>query len=103
MLILGSTQISVEWRLARRAFGVIMSVVRISHAQAGGSPMTASLKPEVADPGRADRSLAQALRGYFDENGFGEDGGYSSAWVDFHLGPIPMPFPNTAARKRAVP
>jgi hypothetical protein len=65
--------------------------------------MTASLKPEVADPGRADRSLAQALRGYFDENGFGEDGGYSSAWVDFHLGPIPMPFPNTAARKRAVP
>jgi hypothetical protein len=39
---------------------------------------------------------------YFAANGFGADGGYASPWVDFKLGPIPMPFPNTAARVRAV-
>jgi hypothetical protein len=39
---------------------------------------------------------------YFAVNGFGADGGYSSPWVDFKLGPIPMPFPNTAGRVRAV-
>lgn len=48
-------------------------------------------------------SLGTALRTYFADNGFGEDGGYSDAWVDFHFGPIPYPFPNTAARRRAVP
>lgn len=47
--------------------------------------------------------LDRALRRYFDQNGFGEDGGYSAAWVDFDLGPIPFPFPNTPGRKRAVP
>lgn len=39
---------------------------------------------------------------YFAANGFGADGGYSSPWVDFKLGPIPMPFPNSAGRVRAV-
>jgi hypothetical protein len=39
---------------------------------------------------------------YFEVNGFGADGGYSDAWVDFKLGPVPMPFPNTASRVRAV-
>ncbi|APR86835.1 hypothetical protein A7982_12184 [Minicystis rosea] len=39
---------------------------------------------------------------YFEDNGFGPDGGYASPWVDFKLGPIPMPFPNTAGRVRAV-
>jgi hypothetical protein len=48
-------------------------------------------------------SLKDAVRLYFDENGFGPDGGYSSNWVDFKLGPIPCPIPNTDARKRAVP
>jgi len=47
-------------------------------------------------------SMGTALRGYFEDNGFGEDGGYGSAWVDFKLGPIPFPLPNTEARKRAV-
>jgi hypothetical protein len=54
---------------------------------------------------RADRdgaSLESALRDYFADNGFSGDGGYTDAWVDFHLGPIPFPFPNTASRKRAV-
>src|SRR5690349_999095 len=47
-------------------------------------------------------TLGEALRRYFDDNGFGEDGGYGAAWVDFMLGPIPFPFPNTDPRRRAV-
>jgi len=47
-------------------------------------------------------SLADARRLYFAENGFGVSGGYDDAWVDFKLGPIPFPFPNTAQRVRAV-
>lgn len=39
---------------------------------------------------------------YFQVNGFGESGGYDDPWVDFKLGPIPMPFPNTPGRVRAV-
>ena len=47
-------------------------------------------------------TLRQALAGYFADNGFGTDGGYDDAWVDFSLGPIPFPFPNSEGRKRAV-
>lgn len=50
----------------------------------------------------SDDTLRTARDRYFDENGFGRDGGYGDAWVDFHLGPIAAPFPNTAARVRAV-
>lgn len=47
-------------------------------------------------------SLAEARDRYFHDNGFGPDGGYTSAWVDLKIGGIPTPFPNTSARKRAV-
>lgn len=47
-------------------------------------------------------TLRTALAGYFADNGFGADGGYDDAWVDFSLGPLPFPFPNTEGRKRAV-
>jgi len=47
-------------------------------------------------------TMREARKVYFDANGFGETGGYDDAWVDFKLGPIPMPFPNTAARVEAV-
>jgi hypothetical protein len=47
-------------------------------------------------------TLAEARRIYFDANGIGPNGGYDDAWVDFKLGPIPFPFPNTAGRVRAV-
>lgn len=47
-------------------------------------------------------TLAQARDAYFRQNGFGDDGGYSAKWVDFKLGPLPFPFPNTPARVRAV-
>lgn len=47
-------------------------------------------------------TMRTALQQYFESNGFGVDGGYSAKWVDFKLGPIPFPFPNTDARKKAV-
>ncbi|HEX8952036.1 MAG TPA: hypothetical protein VF945_09335 [Polyangia bacterium] len=50
----------------------------------------------------ADDTLAHARDDYFRVNGFGPNGGYDDAWVDFKLGPIPVPFPNTPSRKRAV-
>lgn len=49
-----------------------------------------------------ETTLRTALRTYFADNGFGQDGGYDDPWVDFSLGPIPLPFPNTEGRKRAV-
>jgi hypothetical protein len=47
-------------------------------------------------------TMRDARKRYFDANGFGESGGYDDTWVDFKLGPLPMPFPNTPARVRAV-
>jgi len=47
-------------------------------------------------------TMAAARDRYFEVNGFGADGGYGSAWVDFKLGPLPFPFPNTAGRVRAL-
>lgn len=49
-----------------------------------------------------ESTLADARSRYFARNGFGPNGGYDEAWVDFMLGPVPMPFPNTPARVRAV-
>jgi hypothetical protein len=49
-----------------------------------------------------EQTLREARTRYFQVNQFGDNGGYDDAWVDFKLGPIPMPFPNTAARVRAV-
>lgn len=46
--------------------------------------------------------LREARARYFDENGFGSDGGYGAAWVKLRLGPIALRLPNTAARVRAV-
>jgi hypothetical protein len=54
------------------------------------------------DAAAASQSLATARDEYFRVNGFGVDGGYNAAWVDFKLGPVPMPFPNSKGRVRAV-
>jgi len=51
---------------------------------------------------KPNETLRTALGTYFEDNGFGMDGGYDDPWVDFELGPIPLPFPNSAGRKRAV-
>lgn len=53
------------------------------------------------DPTPSD-TLLDARNRYFAVNGFGPTGGYEDKWVDFKLGPIPMPFPNTSSRIRAV-
>ena len=47
--------------------------------------------------------LRDALALYFETNDFGEDGGYNDDWVSGKFGPIPFAFPNTPARKRAIP
>lgn len=47
-------------------------------------------------------SMRDARDEAFRRAGIPADGGDSEAWVDFKLGPIPMPFPNTDARRRTV-
>lgn len=46
--------------------------------------------------------LTEALAEHFRTGGFGPDGGYSSPWVTFKIGPLPLAFPNIAARRRVV-
>ena len=47
-------------------------------------------------------SMRDARDEAFRRAGIPADGGDSEPWVDFKLGPIPMPFPNTDARRRTV-
>ena len=47
-------------------------------------------------------TLRAARAQYFEANGFGADGGYAARWVHFRVGRLPLAFPNTAARVRAV-
>ena len=47
-------------------------------------------------------ALRDARKTYFDDNGFGTDGGYSAKWVTVKFGPIPITFPNTEQRIRSV-
>ena len=47
-------------------------------------------------------TLRQARARYFEENDFGEDGGYGARWVKLKLGPFPYAIPNTKGRVRAV-
>jgi hypothetical protein len=47
-------------------------------------------------------TLQEARAEYFARNGFGDDGGYSSPFVEVKLAGIPIRFPNTAGRIAAV-
>ncbi len=48
-------------------------------------------------------SVLEARRRYFEANDFGEDGGYGARWVVLgYLGPLPIAFPNSKSRVRAV-
>lgn len=47
-------------------------------------------------------TLLEARAAYFESNGFGDDGGYSKPTVTVYLFGIPLSFPNTAGRKKAV-
>jgi len=53
--------------------------------------------PEYTD----DETVREARARYFAANDFG-DGGYDEAWVKFKVGPIPVAFPNSEGRVRAV-
>lgn len=50
----------------------------------------------------ATSTMRDARTVYFAANQFGADGGYTSPWVDVHVGPVPLGFPNFPARKIAV-
>lgn len=48
-------------------------------------------------------SLREARTRYFIDNDFGgAEGNYGDRWVKVYLGPVPVVFPNSAARVRAV-
>jgi len=58
-------------------------------------------------PGDGERyapglTLGEARARLFALGGLGEDGGYGAAWVRLKLWRIPLAFPNTAGRRRAV-
>lgn len=46
--------------------------------------------------------LRDARAEYFRQNRFGPDGGYGRRWVKVKVGPVPVWFPNTEGRRRAV-
>ena len=63
----------------------------------------------VTDAGRgggarfpAELTLGEARARLFALSGFAPDGGYEDAWVVLKLWRIPLAFPNTAGRRRAV-
>lgn len=58
--------------------------------------MTAGLRHDTDDC-----SIREARARYFARNGFDESG-YEDRWVKLKAGPIPIVFPNTAARVRSV-
>jgi hypothetical protein len=47
-------------------------------------------------------TVASARDAYFAANGFSE-AAYADRWARLKLGPIPLVFPNTSSRKRALP
>lgn len=56
----------------------------------------------MPESGDVRATVGDARARYFAENGFPPDGGYDARWVRVKLGPVPVWFPNTAARVRAV-
>ncbi len=65
------------------------------------------LRTRVVSAGFRDQTpgvttLRAARATYFADNGFGDDGGYSKSTVTIYLFGIPVSFPNTEGRKRAV-
>ncbi len=50
-----------------------------------------------------DTSLEAAVERHLVESGFPADGGINEKWVAVGVGPIPLCFPNTKARRKATP
>ena len=49
-----------------------------------------------------DSTLGEARARFFEEAGFGADGGYGARWVEVRVGRVPLWFPNTEGRRRAA-
>ncbi|MCA9516104.1 MAG: hypothetical protein KC635_14265, partial [Myxococcales bacterium] len=65
--------------------------------------MTTASSPSTSAPAPAPAETLRAARAaYFAASGFDERT-YTDDWVDVPLGPLPLRFPNTAARKAVVP
>jgi hypothetical protein len=62
---------------------------------------TDSLHPQTNEVPR-ETTMRQARTQYFVDNAFGDDGGYGSPWVHFRFFGLPLSFPNTGSRVRAV-
>ncbi len=78
----------------------VVSIVEVALEALAGTP--AAVPSLLRDEYPTNLTLREARERYFAQNGFGPDGGYGAAWVDFKLGALPFPFPNTAARVAAV-
>jgi hypothetical protein len=52
--------------------------------------------------GLGTTTMREARAQYFVDNAFGDDGGYDSPWVHFKFFGLPLSFPNTGSRVRAV-
>jgi hypothetical protein len=57
----------------------------------------------MSQPLASQLTLQATRSGWYQRKNLPPDGGLAKAWVDFKVGPIPMPFPNSDARRRAVP
>jgi hypothetical protein len=49
-----------------------------------------------------EMTLNEARRGFFEAEGFPDDGGYEDKFVFVKVGPVVLPLPNVAARRRVV-
>jgi hypothetical protein len=52
---------------------------------------------------RENTSFQESVEQHLAANGFPSDGGLNEKWVKAAVGPIPFCFPNTKARRKAVP
>ena len=65
--------------------------------------MTATSGTTVVASAYDDSLLLRDARArYFEDNGFGADGGYAKKWEVVKMGPLPIPIPNVEGRKQAL-
>jgi len=69
--------------------------MKTRHTEARARGSGAKFPPEL--------TLGEARARFFEEAGFGADGGYGDRWVEIRVGRLPLWFPNTEGRRRAVP
>jgi len=62
----------------------------------------AAAKEDATHGYDASFTLRRARSLYFEDNAFGDDGGYTKKWVPVQIGPARIAIPNTAGRVRSV-